>query len=59
MIDAKDDVEEQWKIWQEDNPAETLVDIDGKLVTSVTSGLELSEKKISVNQAGNQEMNEM
>ena len=28
MIDAKDDVEEQWKNWQEDNPAETLVDID-------------------------------
>jgi hypothetical protein len=28
MIDAKDDVEEQWRIWQEDNPAETLVDID-------------------------------
>ena len=28
MIDAKADVEEQWKQWQDENPPSSFVDID-------------------------------
>ena len=28
MIDAKADIEEQYRQWQEENPAESLVDVD-------------------------------
>ena len=34
MIDAKADVEEQWKQWQDDNPPSSFVDIGNPTIVS-------------------------